>query len=67
MTNPLGRVTGPAKEEMQGGRALPTDKDGEDGNEEEDVNDERRVEESEMAGPQEVVALEGRVENATTL
>ena len=30
-------------------------------------NEERRVEESAIAGPQEVVALKGRVENPSTL
>lgn len=64
MTSALGRVTGPAKEEVQGGRALPTEKAEA---EEEDDRDERRVEEREMAGPQDVEALDGRVENATTL
>ena len=64
MTNALERVTGPAKEEVQGGRALPTEKaEAED----EEERDERRVEEREMAGPQDVEAFEGRVENATTL
>jgi len=54
---------------VQGGRALPTDK-AEVEEEEEEVEEEsevRRVEESAMAGPQEVVALEGRVEYARTL
>ena len=67
----MGRVTGPAKEEVQGGRALPTDKAEEREEEEEkeervEESEERRVEESAMAGPQELVALEGIVENAST-
>ena len=49
---------------MQGGRALPTERADA---EEDEERDERRVEESEMAGPHDVEALEGRVENATTL
>lgn len=53
----------------QGGRAFPTAK-GEEEVDEEEEEEERevsRVDESARAGPQEVVALKGRVEKVTTL